>query len=615
MCGIAGWIDWKQDLTEQSWVLDNMTKAIMHRGPDAGGAYLSKHAALGHRRLVVVDPEGGTQPMTRRRGEYCFTITYNGELYNTLKLRRELEARKYTFLSRNSDTEVLLMAFMEWGEACLQRLNGIFAFAIWDELNQSLFLARDRLGVKPLFYARQGESFLFASELKALLAHPALKSEITKEGLAEILVMGPSRSPGQGIFKGISELKPGHWLAFNNEGISITKYWGLVSRPHEDDLTMTARKVRELLEDTVSRQLVADVGVCTLLSGGLDSSALTALAAEVFRQAGRAPLHSLSVDYAENQDYFTINEFQPDADFAWAVRVAQSLETVHSQVTIDNQELADALLPAVWARDLPGMADIDSSLYLFCREIRKTATVALSGECADEVFGGYPWFYQQEAMDTPCFPWIRMLPERLRLLSPDVVAAIGPWDYITAKYREALEEVPRLPGEEDFEARIREISYLNITRFMPTLLERKDRMSMAWGLEIRVPFSDHRLVEYVWNIPWQMKNWGGRSKGILRQALIDDLPADVLQRPKSPYPRTHNPSYQQTVYSGFLKIVNDPSSPLLELLDINAIRTSLTSSGSLFIRPWFGQLMGETQYLAYLIQLDAWLRAYKVTIV
>ncbi|MGS0763855.1 asparagine synthase (glutamine-hydrolyzing) [Syntrophomonas curvata] len=614
MCGIVGWIDWKQDLTEQSRILDKMTKAVRHRGPDAEGVYLSKHAALGHRRLVVVDPEGGAQPMTRRRGDNSYTITYNGELYNTLELRRELEARKYTFLSRNSDTEVLLLAFMEWGEACLQRLNGIFAFAVWDEFNRSLFLARDRLGVKPLFYARQGESFLFASELKALLAHPAVKTEITKEGLAEILVMGPSRTPGQGIFKGIAELKPGHWLLYQRKGVRITKYWGLASKPHEDDLEMTAGKVRELLEDTVSRQLVADVGVCALLSGGLDSSALTALAAEVFRPAGRTPLHSLSVDYAENQDYFAISEFQPDADFAWAGRVAQSLGTVHRQITIDNQELADALFPAAWARDLPGMADIDSSLYLFCREIRKTATVALSGECADEVFGGYPWFYQQEAMDTPYFPWIRMLPERLRLLSPDAAAAIRPWDYITARYREALEEVPRIPGEEVFEARIREMSYLNITRFMPALLERKDRMSMAWGLEIRVPFSDHRLVEYAWNIPWQMKNWGGRSKGILRRALMDILPADVLQRPKSPYPRSHNPSYRQTVHSRFLKIVNDSSSPLLELVDINAVRSALTSSGSLFARPWFGQLMGETQYLAYLLQLDAWLRAYKVTI-
>jgi asparagine synthase (glutamine-hydrolysing) len=614
MCGIVGWIDWEEDLTAQSCILDKMSQAIVHRGPDADGVYLSARAALGHRRLVVVDPEGGAQPMTRQRGNNSYTITYNGELYNTLELRRELEARQYTFLSRNSDTEVLLLAFIEWGEECLQRLNGIFAFAVWDELNQSLFLARDRLGVKPLFYARQGRRFLFASELKALLAHPTVKAEITKEGLAEIFVMGPSRTPGQGIFKGIAELKPGHCLLYQEKGFRIKKYWDLVSRPHEDDLETTAGKVRELLGDTVARQLVADVPVCTLLSGGLDSSALTALAAREFRQAGRGPLPSLSVDYAENQDYFRTNEFQPDADFSWAGRVGQKLGTIHRQITIDNQELADALVPAAWARDLPGMADIDSSLYLFCREIRKTATVALSGECADEIFGGYPWFHRQEAINTPYFPWIRMLPERLRLLSADVVAAIRPWDYITARYREALEEVSRLPGEEASEARIREISYLNITRFMPTLLDRKDRMSMAWGLEIRVPFSDHRLVEYVWNIPWQMKNCGGKSKGILRQALRGILPADVLQRPKSPYPRTHNPSYRQTLHNRVLEIANDSSSPLPELVDINAVKSSLTASGNLFPRPWFGQLMGETQYLAYLVQLDAWLRAYKVTV-
>ncbi len=614
MCGISGWIDWREDLRTQADIIEKMSGTLAHRGPDAQNIWLSPCAALGHCRLVVVDPEGGGQPMSRNRGKNRYIISYNGELYNTLELRRDLEARGYTFLTRNSDTEALLLAYMEWGPACLERCNGIFAFAIWDEANQSLFLARDRLGVKPLFYTQQGSSFLFASELKALLAHPAVKAQLEGEGLAEILVMGPSRTPGHGIFRGMAELRPGHYLQYDRNGLRIKKYWALESRPHEDDMETTALKVRELLEDTVSRQLVADVPVCTLLSGGLDSSALTALAAREFRKAGWGSLNSISVDYIDNENYFQPGAFQPDADSAWVGRVSSSLGTSHTYIEIDNRELAAALLPALIANDLPGMADIDSSLYLFCREIKKIATVALSGECADEVFGGYPWFHKQESLDIPSFPWIRMLRERMSMLSPEILEKIRPKNYLDMRYREALEEVPRLPGEDAREARIRELFYLNITRFMPTLLDRKDRMSMACGLEVRVPFSDHRLVEYVWNIPWKMKTCDQMPKGILRRALRGLLPADVLQRPKSPYPKTHSPSYMDAVRKGVEKILADPTSPLLPLFDIAALREALQSPGNIFTLPWFGQLMGDAQYLAYLIQLDTWLRKYGVTI-
>jgi asparagine synthase (glutamine-hydrolysing) len=470
------------------------------------------------------------------------------------------------------------------------------------------------LGVKPLFYTRQGSAFLFASELKALLAHPAVKDELDGEGLAEILVMGPARTPGHGIFCGMAELRPGHYLNYDRNGLRIKKYWALESRPHEDDMETTALKVRELLEDTVSRQVVADVPVCTLLSGGLDSSALTALAAREFKKAGWGTLHSLSVDYIDNESYFKPGAFQPDADSAWVGRVSASLGTSHTYIEIDNRELAAALLPALIANDLPGMADIDSSLYLFCREIKKTATVALSGECADEVFGGYPWFHKQESLDTLSFPWIRMLHERMSMLSPEILEKIQPKNYLDMRYREALEEVSRLPGEDAREARIRELFYLNITRFMPTLLDRKDRMSMACGLEVRVPFSDHRLLEYVWNIPWKMKTCDQMPKGILRRALRGLLPADVLQRPKSPYPKTHSPSYMEAVREGVEKILADSTSPLLPLIDTVALREALQSSGNFFALPWFGQLMGDAQYLAYLIQVNTWLGEYGVTI-
>lgn len=500
MCGIAGWIDFQANLNLQGPILEAMTQTLANRGPDAAGIWLSNHAALGHRRLVVVDPKGGQQPMIRRQGNNIYVIVYNGELYNTPELRRELEARGHTFQS-HSDTEALLASFIEWGQLCVDRFNGIYAFGIWDETKQSLFLARDRMGVKPLFYSERGSSLLFGSELKTLLAHPLVKPEVDSDGLAEVMVLGPSRTPGQGVFRGVKEVRPGNCLVYDRKGIRISRYWSLASKPHEDDLDTTTEKIRELVVDAIKRQLVADVPVSTFLSGGLDSSAITAVAAEHFRQKGLGNLHTFSVDFEGNDRYFKASEFQPNSDAQWVARMSDHFNTCHHYVNLDTCQQMLALDNAMRARDLPGMADVDSSLYLFCREIKKEATVALSGECADEVFGGYPWFHSQEALTSGSFPWLRSLDQRLRLYSPEVNGRIRPVEYVYQRYQETLAEVPRLPGEEPLEARRREMFYLNINWFMQALLDRKDRMSMLTGLEVRVPFCDHRIVEYVWNIP------------------------------------------------------------------------------------------------------------------
>jgi asparagine synthase (glutamine-hydrolysing) len=613
MCGIAGWIDWQVDLTQQRPVIEAMSETLAPRGPDACGVWLSPRAAIAHRRLIVVDPEGGRQPMVRRYGGHTYVITYNGELYNTPELQQELAARGYTFQGY-SDTEALLLAFIEWGPECLERLNGIFAFGIWDEANENLFLARDRLGVKPLFYAQRGSAFLFGSELKALLAHPAVQPEVDATGLAEVFVMGPARTPGQGVFRDVSELRPGCWLRHNRKGTVTRRYWSLESRPHTDDFQTTVATVRWLLEDTVERQLVADVPVCTLLSGGLDSSAITAFAAGVFRKKGRGPIRTYSVDYVGNEQYFRPTEFEPNADAPWAQQIAAFLGTSHRVVTLDVQELAEALVPAVRARDLPGMADIDSSLFLFSRAIKQQDTVGLSGEAADEIFGGYPWFRREADLRATTFPWVRGIEERVRLLSPELTAYIRPMEYLAARYREALAEVPRLPGEDARAARLREISYLSIFHFMAVLLDRKDRMSMAVGLEVRVPYCDHRVVEYVWNIPWEMKFCGQVEKGVLRHALQGILPAEVLWRRKSPYPKTHNPAYTALVREWLLRILDDPDSPLRAFVNVPAVRSVAEASAAGGGIPWFGQLMTGSQMMAYLIQVDTWLREYRVRV-
>ncbi|MFD0672943.1 asparagine synthase (glutamine-hydrolyzing) [Cohnella sp. GCM10027633] len=617
MCGITGWIDWNYDLTKQADTIEKMTETLELRGPDASGTWLSRHCAFGHRRLSVMDPANGAQPMVRRakqaEDQDC-VVVYNGELYNAPELKKELEATGYRFRT-TCDTEVLLQAYVEWGPACVEKFNGIFAFAIWRTDEEKLFMARDRLGVKPLFYRREEGRLLFGSEAKSILAHPDVPAEIDAEGLAELFVIGPARTPGHGVWRDFFELKPGHCLQYDRNGMRISAYWQLESSPHEHDEQETAERVGELLADTVERQLVSDVPVCTLLSGGLDSSALTALAVSYYEREGQGNVHTFSVDYVDNDKHFKSHDFQPNADAPWITRMSQHLSTVHHPVQFDTPELVDALEAAVLAKDLPGMADIDASLYLFCREIKKEATVAISGEAADEIFGGYPWFHREEALKAETFPWSLATGMRAGLLSPELREKLQPHVYLADRYSQAVAEVPNLPGEDEARGRMRRMSYLNITRFMPTLLDRKDRMSMAVGLEVRVPYCDHRLVEYVWNIPWEIKTAGNREKGILRKALEGVLPHDVLYRKKSPYPKTHNPNYLSAVSSRLLDRLDDPSCPLLPLINVARVRELASNADASSHLPWFGQLMSGPQLFAYLLQMDFWLRHYKVRLV
>ncbi|MGF7399944.1 asparagine synthase (glutamine-hydrolyzing) [Thermoanaerobacterium thermosaccharolyticum] len=613
MCGIAGWVSFEEDLTHRSSVIASMGEKLKNRGPDSWGIWLSPHCAFAQTRLIVIDPEGGVQPMIKKYGDKKYVIIYNGELYNTEEIRHELALLGYTFKG-HSDTEVLLTSYIEWGTECVYKLNGIYAFAVWDEHENRLFLSRDRLGVKPLFYTYKNGSLIFGSEIKAILAHPYVQAEVDEEGLAEIFVMGPTRTPGVGVFRNIYELKPGHFLTFSKSGVKIEKYWSLISREHEDDLDTTMEKIRFLLDDASKRQLVSDVPLCSLLSGGLDSTAVSVFANEKLKRLG-SKLKTYSVDYIGNDKYFKPNQFQPNSDSDLVEIVSKEINTNHNYVYVDNEELADALIPALYARDLPGMADVDSSLYLFLREVKKDVKVALSGEGADEVFGGYPWFRNKSAIEANTFPWIRMVEERMKLLSPQVVKLIRPLEYLNDRYREALNEVPKLPGEDKESARMREIFYLNQTRFLAMLLDRMDRMSMASGLEVRVPFLDHRLVEYVWNIPWEMKNLHNREKGLLRESLKGYIPSVVVERKKSPYPKTHNPVFRRKVKGWLQEIIDNPSSPILQLINRTEVQNLIDTDARDYDPAWFSQLMGGPQLFAYLIQINEWLLKYNIKIV
>lgn len=612
MCGIAGWINLKRDLTEDREIIEKMTDTLKKRGPDDCGYYISNHALLGHRRLVVVDPAGGAQPMTREVCKRVYTLVYNGELYNTEEIRSILLSKGYSFKSY-SDTEVLLLSYIEWGEECVKHFNGIFAFGIWDEESHSLFLARDPLGVKPLFYSCKGDSLIFGSEIKCLLAHPEIEPVIDNTGIMEIFGLGPARSPGNGVFKDINEIPPGHCIKYENSIMKIWEYWKLKSTPHAENLNTTIEHLRHLIVDAIERQLVADVPVCTFLSGGLDSSAISAIAAANFKKQNKEVLNTYFIDYHFNDIYFKPDEYQPNSDEAWAKKMSEFIGSNHHSIIVHSPDLAEALTDAVKASDLPGMADIDSSLYLFCKEIKKDSTVALSGECADEIFGGYPWFSREQDINSKTFPWSNALKERRGILSGEFIN-LPIESYVANKYEETLKQVPHHSEESEREYRMREIFYLNLKWFMVTLLNRKDRMSMSNSLEVRVPYADYRIVEYAFNIPSYVKLLDGREKGLMRKALKGILPDEIVQRKKSPYPKTHNPLYTKILQGMAGEIMQDKSSPLLQLIDIKQVSEIIQSGGSSFGKPWFGQLMTGPQLIAYLIQIDIWMREYKVKV-
>lgn len=611
MCGITGWIDNDNKLINKKHVIVKMTNTLSKRGPDDEGYLIKENALLGHKRLIVIDPKGGIQPMTTKAHDNTYTIVYNGELYNTLKVRKELIKKGYKFKS-HSDTEVLLKAFIEWREKCLDIINGIYAFAVLNHKDKSLFMARDPLGVKPLFYYYKNNKIIFASEIKALLAHPMIEPILDEKGIMEIFGLGPARSLGSGVFKNIKEIPPGHFLNFNSYGIKLFKYWDVKADYHNENLEDTSTHLRQLLIDSIERQLISDVGVCTFLSGGLDSSIISTIASNKLKMDGKI-LKTYSIDYKDNNKYFKPNEFQPNSDSKWVKKMVRHIKSDHKNIEIDNYRLIKALKEAVLARDLPGMADIDSSLLLFCSEVKKDATVALSGECADEIFGGYPWFLRKEDLYLDTFPWSRALDERKSILNKKY-NKLPIKEYVQRRYSETLIDVPKLGNESFEESKMRELFYLNIKWFMVTLLNRKDRMSMANSLEVRVPFADKRLVQYAYNIPKNMKFLDGREKGLLRSAVKDILPKEIISRKKSPYPKTHNPLYTKLVTDWMEKIINDKNAPIHELIDIKMVKEITKDPKKNLKKPWFGQLMTGPQLIAYLIQTNIWLNEYNVII-
>lgn len=604
MCGLTGWVSFDRDLTQHQADLEAMTATMACRGPDDEGTWFDRHAALGHRRLAVIDIEGGTQPMRVRTDDGVVTIVYTGEAYNFTELRNELVRRGHRFRTR-SDTEVVLHGYLEWGESVAEQLNGMFALAIWDARTDKLILVRDRLGIKPLYYFSTDDGVLFGSEPKALLANPLSDRTVDLDGLRGLFSF--TQPPGTAVWRGMREVLPGGMVIVDRAGLRERRYWTLQTQPHTDDRQTSIDTVRSLLEDTVRRQLVSDVPRCSLLSGGLDSSVVTALAAAECDEQVR----SFAVDFVGQTDNFVSDELRGTPDAPYAREVAAHVGSRHQAILLEHSAMADREVrrAVITARDSPySMGDMDTSLYLLFKAIREHSTVALSGESADEVFGGYSWFHHPVVQAADTFPWLAVPVSGARAqvsdrFNADITAALNLPEYIRDQYAGAVSEVKPADGESDHERRMRVICYLYLTRFVRMLLERKDRISMAVGLEVRVPFCDHRLVEYVYNTPWSLKAFDGREKSLLRAATSDLVPQSVLQRAKAPYPATRDPLYAGALLQQAKELLSTDD-PVFDLVDRSRLddivrRDSATVS------------IGDRNGIEQVLDMSAWLDIYR----
>lgn len=603
MCSICGILDFEG----RGGDIDKMNASMRHRGPDDSASSVCGNVSLGHNRLAVIDISNGAQPMSATYRGRRYTIVYNGEIYNCDELRRELLSLGAEIKTR-SDTELVLWSYIMYSGKCPQKLNGIFAFCVYCDGEESIFLARDRFGIKPLFYTFSGGRFLFASEIKALFECDGVRARLDTRSLWELLYLAPATVTGSGVFVDIRELPPAHCGRVDRDGAHFSPYWSLQAREVSESREEMIEHTRYLLTDAIRRQLVSDVPLCCFLSGGLDSSVITAVAEEEYRQNGKT-LSTYSFEYENNIRQRSL--FQPNCDDDYALWLSQYLGTSHTVLTVPTKLLASYLPTVAIMRDLPGQADIDSSLYYFCGEVKKNHTVALSGECSDEIFGGYPWFYREEMLSRDFFPWIHSPRGRISLFRDEIVKADEGYEYMRGIYRQTVENAPTLDTDTREMKRSRIATCLSVEYFMTNLLSRKDRMSMAHGLEVRVPFADHRILEYVYNLPWSVKCEGGVEKSLLRNAMSSYLPEKILYRKKSPYPKTHNPEYERLVTEMLKARLSDTNSILSNI--ISRARLDEVLSGDDFT--WYGQLMSRPQLIAWLIELDAWLEYYNIELV
>ncbi|KAN0003704.1 hypothetical protein ACTFIZ_009880 [Dictyostelium cf. discoideum] len=628
MCGISGWVDWsnKNDLLKEVTMIQRMNQSVYHRGPEEGGIWKSSDALFGHRRLCVIDAAGGKQPMIYKKGDKSIVLCFNGELYNFQDLRNELISLGNQFKS-HSDTEVILMSYIQWGEQCVKKFNGMFAVAIFDEENQKLFLARDHLGVKPLFYCTRGDSILFGSEMKVLLSNNKLvKPEVDKEGVAQLFYLGAFRTPDIGcVFKDIHEVSAGNSITFNkslnndnDNNISFTttgqkEYWNLKCLPHTDDVHQTSKKLRGLIQGALSRQLVSDVPITFLLSGGLSSSVLVSLASSLSESSlpepcpinGSSVLKTFSCEF-ENDD----NDYKEEIEGPkkpWVEKVVNNVQSNHisTQCNVDN--LLNTISLPMKARDLPSFSKWETPLRLMLNKVKEHGVVLISDEGSDEIFSGYEWFRKQSVLNMDRLPWIGNIYNNINnFLKDQILEQVDFMKYGEQVYQNAIKNMPLLQGEDETQAKQRVASWLFIKYFLVYMLEREDRTSMSQSLEVRVPYCDYNLVEYCWNIPYHMKSIDNIEKGILRRSMYSQLPIDILTHTKDNFPLSVKDKNFFISICSLLEIeLNNPSSPILNFIKKESIMEIIKNKYDEKYQTYQNQSVIE-----HLLQVNTWIIEY-----
>ena len=538
-------------------------------------------------------------------------IAFDGVIYNSEELKRELRGRGVKF-TKGDALEICLKGYREYGGDFFRKINGAFALALWDGKKRRTVFCRDKIGIKPLYYTRIRNKIFFGSKIQDVLEKSGIDAVVTKEGLCEIFALGPAKSRTNNIFQHIEEVLPAQYNVFESGKTEKSRYWQLESHVHEDTFPETVEKTAWLIKDAVKRQMQADVPICTFLSGGIDSSLVTAICAKELKKQGQQ-LDTFSFDFEGNQKYFKANAFQPSQDRPWVEKMVQYAGTKHRYLECDNEDLVSYLYKAVDAADLPCMADVEGSMLYFCEQTVKERKVVLTGEGADEIFGGYPWFYKEESFARRAFPWSFDMKTRQTLLLDEWIERLPMEEYAREAYEKTIADTPVLEGEKGREKRRREIAYLNLKWFMATLLDRMDRTSRYCNLDARVPFADERIVQYLWNVPWDMKYKNHTVKGLLRFAGEGLLPKDILWRKKSPYPKTYNPFYEKMLGEELKGVLARQDAPVKQFLDAEKVNRFL-SSPSDYGKPWYGQLMAGPQMLAYMLQVNYWLEKYKIKI-
>jgi asparagine synthase (glutamine-hydrolysing) len=542
MCGIAGVLVLEGTGTVDAAELHAMGDALAHRGPDHAGLFVdgARGVGLASRRLAIIDPAGGNQPIHSEDGRAA--IVFNGEIYNHRELRAALERAGARFRTR-SDTEVILHAYRVHGPRCVDLLDGMFAFAIWDATRRTLLLARDRLGIKPLFYRQAGGRLLFASEVKGLLASGDRKPAPSPEGIAEYLFCGyPMLS--QTLFAGVHALLPGHILVASGGELRLERYWDAPrdgARPGPDP----AARLHDLLTGAVRRELYSDAPLGACLSGGIDSTVVSALAAREVLD-----LPTFNIGYARNSEVFAqsprriVGEVVGD-DARYARLAAEALRTRHHAFTLGVDSLLDDIDRMIWHREKPLVTLSEHGHFHLSRKVRAHVTVLLSGQGSDELFGGYYYWWQfKDPERTTFFPWVwRTDPAGpdYPVTSVDILESLARPEFRAAtRYREAqqavFDGVWAAAGDGDFMNRI---SYLLVKTHLHEMLELEDRHGMAASLEVRVPYLDHRIVEWALRLPREVKMPGRTEKELLRAMARDHIPGfpgEVIARKKSPMP-------------------------------------------------------------------------------